>query len=888
MGDEKRFTRIHKRWSNGIPGLARMILGIAVLGMLSVCPVFAENAARQEFSIAPQELSSALKAYAEQARVQMYYEQSLVAERWSNGVSGSHPRAAALSTLLKGSGLEFEFATDNTVVVRLRSGGNGKTEAVAQPTAPFAADQPTAPFATDQPNQAGTLQGPASTIPPAQQRQEPGNATTLESIVVTAQRRAEPSQKVPASITAFGTETIRKARIFGLDDIAVRTPGFAIGNFSPEAPNLTLRGIGSTDRDAGSDRSVIVFVDEVAIGRAGASTFDLFDLERIEVLRGPQGTLYGKNVAGGAINLITNKPEAGTSANMAAGIGSENLFEMRGMLNTELGQRVQGRLAFNSRDRDGFQTNALTGNKLDTVNSAAVRGHLRFLASDTAEFLLSADYARDRVFGVSRKVAPTGPFVTRLGFTPNPDPRIVEDNVDGYFDRDIAGVSGRAEWTTGIGQFTSITAYREVSSHIFEDVVGIPLASSFDSRGRPRGFLSIDDTTEEYDALVQEFRLSSLPESERWKWIAGLNFSREDVNRVSIRDRSLLARTSKPKFDQSNVTSSYAVFGQATYAMTPRFNLTVGGRYTHDRKDFGLIVTDESGGLADNLNPATEVFDIQASDDWSAFTPRFALDYSFDENVLVYASASRGFKSGGFQGFAPDARSARISFDPEFVWNYETGLKSQWWNRRLQLNLAAFYMDFSGLQYRQRILAVPGDESSAVVVILNASDAEIKGVEVSATVMPLPGLTVSGSYSYLDTEVTNFLSNVAGVPANAPNLSGNRLAHAPKNAYTFFAEYVAPLQDLGDLSFRAEYSRRGDMFFEVENPASGLEPGYGTLDARIAFLSASGAWEFALWGKNLSDTLYRTTSASAAGGTVGTSRFGDPRTYGVTLTWWYN
>lgn len=878
MSDGKSFPRIHSGRNNGIPNFAKIIFGIAIFSLLSLCPAFAENATRQEFNIAPQELTSALKAYAEQAKVQIYYEQSLVAERWSHGISGYHTRDEALSVLLESSGLEYEFATDNTVVVRLRLGGNDAMEAISQPATPFAMDQ------------SDKLEDSVSANTSTQREQESdnSNATTLDPIVVTAQRRAEPAHKVPASITAFGTEAIRKARIFGLDDIAVRTPGFAIGSFSPEAPILTLRGIGSTDRDAGSDRSVIVFIDEVAIGRAGASTFDLFDLERIEVLRGPQGTLYGKNVAGGAINLITNKPEAGTSANMVVGIGSEDLFEMRGMLNTELGQRVQGRLAFNSRDRDGFQTNALTGNELDTVNSAAARGHLRFLASDTAEFLLSADYARDRVFGVSRKIAPTGPFVTSLGFTPDPDPRIVEDNVDGYFNRDIAGVSGRAEWTTGIWQFTSITAYREVSSHIFEDVVGIPVTSSFDALGRPRGFLSIDDTTEEYDALVQEFRLSSLPESERWKWIVGLNFSREDVNRVSIRDRSLLARTSKPKFDQSTVTSSYAVFGQATYPITPRLNLTAGGRYTLDKKDFGLIVTDESGGLADNLNPATEEFDVQASDDWSAFTPRFALDYSFDENTLVYVSASRGFKSGGFQGFAPDAQSAKTSFDPEFVWNYEIGLKGLWWNRRLQLNMTAFHMDFSGLQYRQRILVVPGDESSAVVVILNASDADIKGVEVSATVRPLPGLTLSGSYSYLDTEVTNFLSNVAGVPANTPDLTGNRLAHAPMNAYTLFAEYMAPLRDLGDLSFRAEYSRRSDMFFEVENPASGLEPGYGTLDARIAFLSASGTWELALWGKNLTDTLYRTTSASAARGTVGTSRFGDPRTYGVTLTWWYN
>ncbi len=881
MSEKKNIVRIYGRVRVGKRASCCLVAVALSAFFWEGVSIAAAGGEGLDFHISPQALSSALEEYADQANVQMFYEKDIVAGHGVAGVYGHYLREDALASLLAGTGLDFEFATDNTVVVR-----NTPAQAVPE----TGSGQSGGGSAKGQRrNNDKTNFGPTND---SSERVEPGKEssrtpTALEEIVVTAQRRAESFQKVPASIVAFGAEAIRKERILGLDDVAAKVPGLTIGNFSPEAPNITLRGIGSTDRDVGSDRSVVVFIDEVAVGRAGASTFDLFDLERIEVLRGPQGTLYGKNVVGGAISYITKKPEPGTDAYLMVGFGDEHLFESRGMFNSELSDAVQMRISYSARDRDGFQSNARTGNDVDTVDNASARGHLRFDNSDNFEFLLTGEYSRDRTFGVSRKIAPTGPFVSSLGFVPNPDPRIVNTNVDGFFDRDIAGATGRAEWTTRFGLITSITSFRDVSSHVVQDTVGVPLDSSFDALGRPRGFMSIDDTTEEYDAFVQELRLSSLPDSSRWHWIVGANYSRDDVARVSVRDRSLLGLTSKPKFDQGNITDAFAVFGQATYAVTDRLNLTAGVRYTRDEKDFSLAVTDESGGLANNFNPATELFSITASDNWDALTPRFAIDYSPVDDILLYASASRGFKSGGFQGFAPDARSAQISFDPEFVWNYETGIKSQWWDKRVQFNLTAFYMDFTDLQFRQRILTVPGDESSAVVIILNAADAEIKGVEVSGAVIPVTGLTLSASYSYLDTEVKNFLEDVIGIPSNVPDISGNRLAHAPRNAFTVAADYMTGLQNFGDLNVHLDYSYSGKIFFEVENPASGLEDTYGILDARVSFQKTGASWELSVWGKNLTDTLYRTTSASAAGGTVGTSRFGDPRTWGVGLTWWY-
>jgi len=875
------------RFSGRVRGARTRTAAVAALLFLATA-VVAPRAAAEElvFDIPPQKLSSALRSFADQANVQLYYPQDLVREISVQGLSGKYDPEPALSILLAPTGLEFEFVNDNTIVIQRRKAAGGTST-------PSSSNQPAnVNFAQVAPaEETGKAAAATDTGDAAEQTVESADARTvmeIEEIVVTAQKRVESLQKVPFKVTTFGAEAIHSAGIFTLEDVASRTPGFTIGNFGPSAPNLTLRGIGSTDRDAGSDRSVVVFVDEVYIGRAGGSAFDLFDLERIEVLHGPQGTLFGKNVVGGAVHFISQKPQAETSARLEAGLGNYNLRETRGMFNVPLSDSVFGRVSFSTRDRDGFQTNFKSGRDVDTADNVSLRAQLKFVANEDLEFLLSADVSRDRVFGVSRKVAPTAPFVAFLGFTPDPNPRIVEDNVDGFFDRDIYGVSGRVDWTTKLGTLTSITAFRSVWFNVNQDVVGIPVDASFDALGRPRGFLSIDMTEEDYDLFSQELRLASLPESERWTWVAGLYFSNEDTDRVSVRDRSLLGRTSKPKFDQANRTRSFAVFGQITLAVTERLNVTAGGRYTYDKKDFSLAVTDASGGTADSLNPATEEFAISTDDSWDAFTPKFTVDFSPTEDTMLYVTVSRGFKSGGFQGFAPDAASAMISFDPEFAWNYEIGTKTQWFDNRLQANLTAFYIDFTDLQFRQRILTVPGDQASAVVVILNATDAAIKGVEAELVAVPVQGLTLRGSYAYLDTKIKNFLADVEGVEPGFTDLSGNRLALAPKHAFTVSAEYVFPVGDVGIVSLRGEYRYRGRHFFDVANSPAGNEDGYGLLDGRIAFESNDGGWELALWAKNLTDELYRNQVQPGVGGTVGISRFGDPRTYGVTLSWRYN
>lgn len=711
----------------------------------------------------------------------------------------------------------------------------------------------------------------------------------IDEIIVTAQKRSENLQQVPIAITAFGEETIEKSRIQGLEDVASRTPGFMIGHQNPVAPELTIRGIGSTDREAGSDRSVVLFVDEVYYGRAGGSTIDFFDLERIEVLRGPQGTLFGKNVVGGALNIITKKPSDSAYAKLQTSLGNYGLTEFKGVFNQPLSDEVFAKISFSSRDRNGTSFNNLFDEEVDTQDSSSIRGQLRFLPNDNLNILLTSEYSRDQIQGISSKPDPAGGILGTFSNTLDPDIRVVSNNILGELDREIYSVSGRVDYDTEAATFTSLTSYRVVDFHMERDIVGSPLNGS-DADGSGYGFKSAPINDEISKAFSQEFRLSSLPDSGRLTWVAGLYFLVEDTSRDQIRDRALVrppvvpgdairSTISRPLFDQNNKTTSYAVFGQGTYALTDRFNVTLGGRYTIDKKSFDLSVSNTDPANTNSLSPAAAEFSASASDTWKAFTPKATLDYAVTDDILAYASVSRGFKSGGFTGIAATQAAAEVSFQPEFVWSYEAGLKSQLFDHRLQLNLSGFMMDFFDLQLRQRILLVPGDDASAVIIIFNAAQAEIKGIEAEYIAKPFAGLTLSGSYAYTDSEVTESLT---------ASLVGTQLPRAPKNTFTQTAEYVVDMPSGASISLRGDFRYRGEHFFDLGELAAGREEGFGLLDGRVSFDSADGAWTLSVWGKNILDKEYRTHVQSVSDGAGGVAVYGEPATYGATVTWRYN
>jgi iron complex outermembrane receptor protein len=263
---------------------------------------------------------------------------------------------------------------------------------------------------------------------------------------------------------------------------------------------------------------------------------------------------------------------------------------------------------------------------------------------------------------------------------------------------------------------------------------------------------------------------------------------------------------------------------------------------------------------------------VSTDQDWSAFTPKLALDYFITEDKMVYGSISRGFKSGGFQGTPPTGEIASVPYDEEFAWAYEIGAKTRWMQDRLQLNLAIFRTDHEDLQVAELIA---GDR----IVIGNAAEAEINGLEVELLVQPAPGLTINGSYAYLDAEFSNFAEG-----ATADN-TGNTLPRSPENAFNLGFQYDWGAGSHGTASARVDWSYQDDFFFEASNTPNEVQKAYDSWDARLAFASLSGVWEVALWGKNLSDELIKTHSVAFAPFGQELVSYAEPRTYGVTFTW---
>jgi iron complex outermembrane receptor protein len=698
-------------------------------------------------------------------------------------------------------------------------------------------------------------------------------------IIVTAQRRSESLQRVPAAITALSGEQLERAGISNLADIASRTPSFVIGQQGPASPDLSIRGIGSSDRDAGSERSVVAFVDEVYTGRASALPADLFDLERVEVLRGPQGTLYGKNAVGGAVNFITRKPTREFDARGEVSIGNYGLFEGKAAVGGPVGETLSARIAGSARTRNGWYRNAKFDKRTDDYSLGAIRGQLRWQPNDALDVLLSGDFSHDKVDGISTYISPATPALLATGFDPGPDPFVGYGNILGFTNRKIGGGSLRVDYDLGFATLTSLTAYRDLDLAEDRDLVGNPL------RTTPTGVLGFESTqlmTEKSSSFSQEVRLTSAGDGPL-RYIFGLYYQAEDTHRIEERKRQLNAAISRPRFDQTAKTHSYAAFGQATWTPISWLNLTVGGRYTLDKKDFGLIVTNPFGYAS--LSPATAIFSATGDDSWKAFTPKATVDVTFAKDVMGYATVSRGFKSGGYQGLAANAAAARTSFNPEFATNYEIGLKSRLFDRRLTLNLSGYYVDFTDLQFRQRILTIPGDQSSAIVVVANAGSARIKGFELESTLTATDWLNFNLGYSYIDTKITKF-----NVTPGVTDVTGRPLARAPRDTLTAAANLDVPVGDYR-VGARFEYLYRSGFWFEPSRDPSLYEPGYGLFNARISAGTGDGKWSLEGWMRNIGNKRYR-TFAQAIGFATGTtsaatSRTGDPRTIGATLRWHY-
>lgn len=710
-------------------------------------------------------------------------------------------------------------------------------------------------------------------------------SSQLEEIVVSATRRAVRVEDVPISITAFSSADIERNRIENIGDFADRVPGVTFITYLGSESYFSIRGISTIDDSTGTSQPVLLFVDDVVTTGVADAKPDLFDIDHIEVLKGPQGTLFGRNAVGGVISIYTKDPSFRTEAKADVTYGNDNLVELNGMFNTPIiDDKLAGRIVVTTHNRDSYENDVTTQDKVGYENHYTARGKLLFTPTEGVKSVLGFDYLKETNSDV---------VWVEGNFHPMLDPGLVfGPNLTSQAEpisetrRRIWSLTDRTDWATPVGTVTSITAYRNVHSDSLTAFPSGPAANVI-------GLITRSDDTQ----FTEELRLAS-PIDQRLRWIAGVYYLHSDKARP---DRELFnilpgaafappvakALIFESFIDQNTTTDTPAAFADLTYALLPTLDFSVGARYTSEKK------SGHSG-----LDPATLLNGPPISADyaqtWSAFTPKFTLTYKPTESLMSYATASKGFQSGGFNVQGSTAAGLQTPFKPEYVWNYEVGSKLDGLDHRLQANIAAFIDKYTDL------LLVSYTPATQLFLTTNAGAAEMKGVEMDFSALPVPWLTVGASFAYLDGRFTNYVINNG--PGTPPTVyTGNRIPFAPPRSVTVNAELHFDSPSLrGSINVGGDYTYRSRMTLDAADDTPDfvrrLTAWNGVVNLHGQWASRSDRWRVLLWGKNMTNTRYTTNAQDISPLIESTAEFANPnnrllqlvpnpiRSFGITVS----
>lgn len=712
--------------------------------------------------------------------------------------------------------------------------------------------------------------------PAAQAQENSTPALALEEIVVTARKASENLQTVPIAISAFTAKDIEAAGIRDLSDVATQTPGLVFDTVIGEHLAIpTIRGLTQTDL-FGDVNNVEIFLDGVNVsGRAGLN-LSILDIERIEVVKGPQSALYGRNSFAGAINFVTRRAPESFEGKVSATAGSEGTY--RGMLSLggPLADTLRGRLSLAYDETEGSYRNSTSpGDTLGAHEYRSISGGLDWTPTDTLDVRLNAYYSDDDVGPpavgyIAQNCEPnaSGQMQAYCGELPEPDEAELGADTRGYGEkREIFRTSLQADWQTGIGQLTSLTGYNTLRHEGLGDVTRLVGPASWFYLGAlpgggtaPQVFQSklFRGDHNDVDELSQELRLSSA-EDQRLRWIAGLFYYRQDyaggldagalstlpANFVSFLPPFYTA-IARPWFVTDRVppfsrfereTDSRAAFGALEFDFTDRLRGRVEGRYTQEEKTQSTPIRD--GAVIANAR--------EFSDTWSFFTPRFTLDYRMDAGWMLYASAAKGVKAGGFNENATVA--AEEIFGPEENWTYEIGTKATLLGNRLSFDVSVYYIDWTDMQ----LPALSPGASIPQTVTLNVGTAVSQGAEISLQAAVTSQLTASFGFAYTDAEYDEARNrSLIALPtftASGGDISGFEIPRTPRQQWNAALDYRRPAFGAFDVFTRLDYSYKSS-----QKPMSDGLTYTGPierLNARVGL--ESDRWRFELWGANLTD-----------------------------------
>jgi iron complex outermembrane receptor protein len=681
-----------------------------------------------------------------------------------------------------------------------------------------------------------------------------GGDAGLADVVVTATRQTTLLQETPVAVTVITAGDIAAQNITTARDLAGKTPGVTIlrSGITPLTQVFFIRGIGESDPIF--DPAIAQYVDDVYLPRAINGLSDLTDIERVEVLRGPQGTLFGDNSDAGAIRYITKDPSDKTAANIDVGGGNYGAFQTHGYLSGAiLPGLLDGSIAFSHDQHDGYTYDPTINERVNDQNTNGFRAKLLAKFTDSLSALLTLDGLRDN--SSTDYYAPVLRIVGGTLAKPVYGPSNIEDSYASQRPVNHSWVDGASlKVTDKIDEhltLKSITAARGFAQDpVNYNNDGEPLVPYNAAHPTP---VSISDNFIVYrdKEWTQEFQFQGA--YDKFDFASGLYLLYEDFSSNRIGYVVSATGAGKPAFPFDQVgdtkTTSGAAYGQGDYHFTDRFTGTLGLRYTieHRRFAFQGIEDDFDGDPLPDSNPASRAdFAYLGSKTWISLTPKYGLQYEFTRDLFGYASVSKGFRAGGFNNRAVSLASA-LPYDEENVKTYETGLKSEWWEKRLRGNLTLFYNDYSDLQ--QTATVISPVNNTPVSVRTNAGKARTEGFELETVVEPVQGFQWTNDVSYLSTRYDSF-PNAGGTGIDA---TGNQLPFSPRWTFYSQAAFDVPVQIPGLVRAGADFSYETGYFSDVLNRPQNIIAAQGYSDAFLSYTTADGHWTASLTGHNLAD-----------------------------------
>lgn len=678
-------------------------------------------------------------------------------------------------------------------------------------------------------------------------------------IIVTAQRRTERLQDVPIAVTAVGSEALSDRNVVDISSLRGAVPGLTISSSGGvNASNIiSIRGVTGQPLPIGAGQAAAIYLDGVYLSRPDAAFFGLDDIERIEVLRGPQGTLYGRNATAGAINIVTRDPGNEFRGGFDLAYTNFDGVNAKGSVSGPLATGLSFGLSGSYTSRAGHYTNTVTGNNIGDRETFTLRGKLRYASPDGSfDAVLAGDISNVDGLSVFRNQYSlvTGAF---LGIG---DPNVIaidagSSALSGNRVR-AKGASFTMNFEAGTGvTLTSISSYRRITA--FE-------AFDLDATAAPALLTAANNFSRSYS---QELRanvvLGPLTAT------LGANYYDEQATWGGYAGPPVSTYATNNPFDTTHLRAA-ALFGQLELALSDKLTVVGGLRFNHEDRDF---TNDYRGAFPTSLL-------ISGNVDDKVLIPSIGVNFKAAPDILIYAKVSQGYQAPGFN-VSPGAFAPADTFDAEKLWAYETGIKSQFLDRRVTLNLSGFYYDYTNIQVR----SVP---AIGITTIDNAASATVKGVEASLEIRPFDGLTLSGQATYLDASYGSFCQPISGGDPQgsdalcAPGLadrSGNRLSQAPKWSGGLNMNYKLPVGNAGSLRFNAGYSWESPVFFTAANESVVGHSGWNRLDAKLGFQITNGP-EFYVFGRNLTDRRY-VGYAIRGNPRLLVSSLNDPLTYGI-------